>query len=285
MKIKNILWSLFVLVGIGSQTQAQIKAPSAETLKAFTSSKTYIVLEDAMFSDFNANIKEAAQQHWKITPFEIISLEQFEKRCRTPQSSFLMVVMGEYTGGFVRNSTFNVLTLMMGHQSGDINKMPEILSIPLSYYVPDGDEEEYGYKLGGILEGVQYAVRNILPRKTTVTNFKDIFSNYSYEVKTKELWVTKNDLSSSVNTIEKIKPIYPYKVVITSEQLIQQAIDEKKHNVAFLHKVGNATVRNATCLKLIINCADGKLLYGDYHSISTKEPDGLLPGDFKALQE
>jgi hypothetical protein len=284
MKIKYIiLLNLFVLFNIDIHTQAQIKAPSAETLKAFSSSKTYIVLEDAMFSDFNTYIKEAAQRHWKITSSEIISLEQFEKLCRTPQASFLMVVMGEYKG-FAQNSTFNVLTLMMGHKSGDINKMPEILSIPLSYYLDGDDEEAYGYKLGGILEGLQYTIKNILPKKTMITNFKDVFNNYSSEVKTKELWVTKNDLSSSVNTIEKIKNVYPYKVIITTEEAIQQAIDEKKSNVVFLHKVGNPKP-NASCLKLIINCADGKPLYGDYHSVSTKEPDGLLPKDFKTLQK
>ncbi|MDR0605029.1 MAG: hypothetical protein LBG80_12070 [Bacteroidales bacterium] len=284
MKIKCILCSLLVWISVENHTQAQIKTPNTETLKAFSSSKTYIVLEDVMFSDFNINIEEAAQQHWKITPFEIISLRQFENQCKIPQASFLMVVIGEYTGGFAKNTAFNMLTLMMGHKSGDVNKMPEILSIPLSYYLPDGDEEDYGYKLGGILEGLQYAVKNILPQKITMTNFKAIFNNYSAEVKTKELWVTKNDLSLSVNTLEKIKSIYPYKVTITSEQAIQQAIDEKQNNVAFLHKVGNSNVHNATCFKLIINCADGKLLYGDYHSISTKEPNGLLPKDFKALQ-
>jgi uncharacterized protein involved in tolerance to divalent cations len=272
-----------MLLNIGIHTQAQIKAPSAETMRAFSSSKTYIVMEDAMFSDFNTNIKEAARLHWKITPFEIISLSQFENLCKTPQASFLMVVMGEYTG-FARNSIFNVLTLMMGHKSGDVNKMPEILSLPLSYYLPDGDEEDYGYKLGGILEGLQYAVKNILTQKINITSIKDIFNNYSSEVKTKELWVTMNDLSSAVNSIEKIKSVYPYKVVIASEEEIQQAIDEKKNNVAFLHKVGNSKTSNTICLKLIINCADGKPLYGDYHTVSTKEPNGFLPKDFKALQ-
>jgi hypothetical protein len=272
-------------MGMENHIQAQIKTPNAETLKAFRASKTYIVLEDAMFSQFNTNIKEIAKRHWNITSYEIITLAEFEKLCKNSQASFLMVVIGEYTG-FAKNASFNVLTLMMGHKSGDVNKMPEILSVPLSYYNPDGDEEEYGYKLGGIIKGVQYAVKNILTQKTniTVANIKDIFNNYSSEVKTKELWLTKNDLSSSVNTIEKIKNIYPYKVTITSEEAIRQAIDEKRNDVVFLHKVGNSEIRNAMCFKFIINCSDGKLLYGDYHTISSKEPDGFLPKDFNALQ-
>jgi len=265
--------------------QAQIKIPSEETLKAFRSSKTYIVLEDVPFSEFNSNIKEIAKKHWSITSYEIISLTDFEKLCKNPQVSFLMVVIGEYTG-FAKKATFNVLTLMMGHKSGDVNKMPEILSVPLSYYNQDGDEDDYGYKLGGMIKGIQYAIKNILNHKTniTVSGIKDIFNNYSSEVKTKELWLTQNDLSSLVNTMEKIKNNYPYKVVITSEEAIQQAIDEKRDNVAFLHKVGSSEIRNAICFKFIINCSDGKLLYGDYHTISAKEPNGFLPKDFNVLQ-
>jgi len=274
-----------VLTAMWNLAQSQIKTPNAETLKAFRSSKTYIVLEDVMFSEFNSTIKESAKQHWKITPYEIITLSQFENLCKNSQASFLMIVIGEYTG-FAKNASFNVLTLMMGHKSGDVNKMPEILSVPLSYSNPDGNEEEYGYKLGGILEGVQYAVKNILTQKTAITTatIKDIFNNYSHEVKTKELWLTKNDLSSLVNTQEKIKNNYPYKVSITSEEAIKQAIDEKRNDVVFLHKVGNPEIRNAVCFKFIINCSDGKLLYGDYHTVSAKEPDGFLPKDFKALE-
>jgi hypothetical protein len=284
MKIKSFIVYL-VLTAMWNLAQSQIKTPNAETLKAFRSSKTYIVLEDVMFSEFNSTIKESAKLHWKITPYEIITLSQFENLCKNSQASFLMIVIGEYTG-FVKNASFNVLTLMMGHKSGDVNKMPEILSVPLSYYNPDGDEEEYGYKLGGILEGFQYAVKNILMQKTTITTatIKDIFNNYSHEVKTKELWLTKNDLSPLVNTQEKIKNNYPYKVLITSEEAIKQAIDEKRNDVVFLHKVGNPEIRNAVCFKFVINCSDGKLLYGDYHTVSTKEPNGFLPKDFKALE-
>jgi len=286
MKIKHILCYSFLLISMWNNTQAQAKMPNSETLKAFKASKTYIVLEDAMFSDFNSNIKDAAQKHWKITPCEIISLSKFETLCTSPQASFLMVVIGEYTAIGI-SAKFNLLTLVMGHKSGNVNKMPEILSIPLSSYNPDGDEEDYGYKLGGIIEGFQYAIRNILTQATninTIAAIKDISNNQSYEVKTKELWLTKNDLSNLVNTTDKIKSIYPHKVSITSEEAIKKAIDEKQDNVVFLHKVGNSETNNSICLKIIINCSDGKLLYGDYHNISTKEPNGFLPKDFKALQ-
>jgi hypothetical protein len=273
-----------LFTGIFCFTFAQIKTIDAGTLNSFLSTKTYIVLEDVLYSDFNANIEDAASRHWTITPYEIINLERFEKLSKNPKASFLMVVAGEYTG--IKNATFNILSLMMGHASGDVNKMPDILSVPLSYYIENNNDEEesYGYKLGGILEGFQYAVKNILTQKVSLTNIKDVINRSSGEVKTKELWLTANDLSTSVNTLEKIKNTYPYKVVITSEEAIRQAIDAKRTDVVFLHKVGSSGIRNAICLKIIIACSNGKLLYGDYHTISSRDQNGLLSKDFNALR-
>ena len=262
---------------------AQINTPNAETLKAFKSSKTYIALEDVMFSDFNSNIKDEARKHWKITPFEVIPLSEFEKISKNAKSSFLMVVIGEYTG-LPKNTIFNVLTLMMGHSSGDVNKMPEILSIPLSYYSEDGDEEDYGYKLGGILKGMQYAIENLLNQKITISNAKDILNVNKSEVKEKELWLTINDLSASVSTLEKIKQYYPYKVAIKSEEEIRKAIDNNQANIVVVHKVGNSEIKNSVCLKIIFDCFNGKIYYGSFHSVTFKEPDGLLPKDFQELK-
>jgi hypothetical protein len=123
---KHIFCFLLVVFGTENYMQSQIKTPDAETLRAFRSSKTYIVLEDAMFSEYNSIIKDVAKKHWKITSYEVITLAEFEKMNKMSQASFLMIVIGEYTG-FAKNTTFNVLTLVMGHKSGDVNKMPEIL--------------------------------------------------------------------------------------------------------------------------------------------------------------
>ena len=282
--MKNKFFFLITILLFSVTTSfSQIKIPNAETLNAFKKSKTYIVLEDVLFSDFNSNIKEEAQKHWKVTSYEIISLKEFEKINTGGQASFLMVVIGEYTG-LPKNTIFNVLTLMMGHKSGDVNKMPEILSIPLSYYSEEGDEEDYGYKLGGVLKGMQYVVENILNQKITVSNIQNILNANKAEVKSKEIWLTANDLSSSVNTIEKIKQHYPHKVLIKSKEEIQQVVDNKQNNVVIVHKVGNPEIRNSICLKILLDASDGKIYYGDLHSVSFKEPDGLLPKNFKALE-
>ncbi|MCL2131302.1 MAG: hypothetical protein FWH36_02415 [Lentimicrobiaceae bacterium] len=281
----RLLISALLMLLLG-KSFGQATFPSQETLQMFLQSKTYIVLEDAMFSQFNATIRDVAQKHWKITSYEVINLAKFETVCKNPQASFLMVVIGEYTG-IGKQAKYNMLTLIMGHKSGGINKMPEIISVPLACLIDensDADEEDYDYKLGGILEGMQYAVEHILPQKLNLTNLKTHLNAAANEVKTMELWLTKQDLSEHVNTIEKIQQIYPYKVVIAAPEAISEAIDSRKSGVAFVHKVGNSAVRNGLCIKAVISCADGKILYGDYHNVSAKEPVGLLPKDFENLK-
>jgi len=283
---KNLFISILLTMVLPC-SWGQISLPKQETLQSFQKSKTYIVLEDAMLSQFNANIGEIAKKHWKITSFEVIDNAKFEILNKNPQHSFLMVVMGEYTG-IGKNAKFDMLTLVMGHKSGDINKMPEILSIPLAVYIDensDAEEEEYDYKLGGILKGMQYAVKNILNQHVGIRQVFSLLNADAKEVKKMELWLTKNDLSEQVNTIEKIQKIYPYKVVITTAEAIEQAIDNKMPNVAFIHKVGNPAVKNGICIKAVISCENGKILYGDYHSVSAKEPNGLLSKDFEALKQ
>ena len=283
---KYLIISGLLLVFLG-RSFAQVTFPNQETLQQFHKSKTYIVLEDAMFSQFNAVIREAAEKHWKITPYEVIDLAKFEKINTNPNASFLMVMMGEYTH-IGKNATYDVLTLVMGHKSGNINKMPEILSVPIACFIDensDADEESYDYKLGGILKGMQYAVNHILTQKLNLTNLKNHLNASVKDVKSMELWLTKEDLSESVSTVEKIEKIYPYKVVITTAEAISQAIDSQKSGVAFVHTVGNKAIKNTICLKVIISCADGKVLYGDFHTVTSKEPKGLLPKDFENLTQ
>jgi len=51
---------------------AQAPFPSEDEIKQFTSSKTCVVMEEKMFSSYNALIKEAVKEFWTITPYEFI---------------------------------------------------------------------------------------------------------------------------------------------------------------------------------------------------------------------
>ncbi len=277
MKKYGVLFLSVILTNIS--LFAQLNFADTKTINDFMKTKTYIVLEDAVFSDFNTVIQDVAAKHWKITKYEIIDVAQYEKINKNPNNSFLIVTIGEVTG-LPSSMSFNLLNLVMGDASGDINKMKEIIIVPLSYYSEDSEEDSYAYKLGGILDAFQYFVLN-----QPGDDWKLWIKENKKELKNKELWLTSSDLASNTNTLELIRSVYPYTVKIMSKEAIQDAIDKKMPNVAFVHKIGTDINNNAYCMKLIISCANGKLLYLNYDKITKNEAAGMLLKDFKALAE
>lgn len=279
MKKHIVLILLFVITN--TSVLAQIKFADSKTINEFMRTKTYIVLEDVMFSDFNNEIEAVAAKHWKITKYEVIDVTTFEKISKNTGNSFLIVSIGEVTG-LPTTFSFNLLNLVMGHSSGDINKMKEIIIVPLSYYSEDGEEaESYAYKLGGILDAFQYYILN-----QPGDDWKAWVNENKKDLKDKELWLTASDLAPEMlYSSEPIESIYPYTVKIVTEKEIQQAIEKKLPHVAFVHKIGTQANMNAYCMKLIIACDNGKLLYLNYDKITKNEAAGMLQKDFKALAE
>jgi len=59
---------------------AQIKVPDKAIVESFLKSKTYVVLEDNPFSAFNTFVGSGFSEVWIITPYEVITYEEFEKK-------------------------------------------------------------------------------------------------------------------------------------------------------------------------------------------------------------
>jgi hypothetical protein len=104
------------------------------------------------------------------------------------------------------------------------------------------------------------------------------------DIKTKTLYVLENELSKEVNSVARIKKVYPYKFKIATKEEIKEAISKRDKNIVYLHKVGpEGTKLNARCYKIIIGAGDSNFYYFDYHKINSKKPDGLLESDFKKM--
>jgi len=303
MRTKKIALLSMFLFGI-FMLNAQSKRASVSEIKQFFNSTTYVVLEENPFSVFNATIKVSLEIYWKITPYKIISAQEFEKLKTDPNKSFIYISLAEITKTktslFKANTAlfdnvdqfrYNLLNLIMGNKSGNLNNMPDLASLPLSYAAPilkngsDEEEEEidYSYKIGGILRLMQFYVR--WAEKNPTLTFEDLMEKYTSEIKSLELLLTKEDLSSEVNSIEKITKIYPYKVKIVTSAEIEAAIKEGNASAVFMHKIGpeKFKLKDPMCFFTLINCADGKPYYFNYHKVKDKSKDGILLNDFKKL--
>lgn len=278
---RAFLISGIVLLSLMASGQAPF--PSKDEIKQFSASKTYVVLEDDIFSSFNSYIKDAMKEYWKVTPFDFISVKDFNVMRTKPAYSFIVLTQTNYEKD-KSGSLFNFINLLQGKNVNKLGEMPEICAVPLSYA---GEEDiEYGYKLGAILLFMQKHARLIMedPSKTGRKYLKFYNENVP-EVMKKTILVKLEDLSPEINTIEKIKAIYSNKIEIVPEEDIIKAIENKTPNTVILHKVGPAGEKQneGYCFKMLIGTDDSNMYYYNMHTIDKNNPNGFLPSDLKRL--
>jgi hypothetical protein len=100
----------------------------------------------------------------------------------------------------------------------------------------------------------------------------------------KTLYLIKEELQKEVNSLTKIRKVYPGKVKIVTKEEVEEAINGKKENVVFLHKVGPESSKiKARCFKILVGASDSDFYYFDYHMIKKNQSDSFLEKDFKRI--
>jgi hypothetical protein len=273
--------TVIVLIASCCLLSGQAPFPSGNEIKQFIVSKTCVVLEDGN-TVYNAYIRQAMKEYWKITPFEFIKTSDFGTRRTDPSFSFIILTETNFENDKSK-SVFNFINLLQGKDIEELGKMPEICAIPLSF--AGEDDMEYGYKLGAILAFMQKHAQLISENPSlTGRKYLKYYNRNIPEVITRKILVKQEDLSPAVSTIEKIKAIYRYSIEIVPEEVIVKAIQEKAPNTLILHKVGPVGDRNSGyCFKMLIGTDDSNMYYYNQHTIDKANPNGLLPADLKRL--
>jgi hypothetical protein len=280
--MKKLFLALPIVV-FSLSLNGQAPFPSKDEIKQFSESKTCVVLETDPFSSFNAYMKEAMKEYWKVTPFEFISESEFALRRGKTDYSFVVLTETNYEKDKTR-SVYNFINLLQGKNVDKLGEMPEICAVPLSYV--GEDDIEYGYKLGAILEFMQKHAMLIMedPSKTGRKYLKYYNENVP-AVMQKTILVKQEDLAPAISSIEKIRAIYSNKIEIVPEEDIVKAIETKAPNTVILHKVGPVGEKQNTgyCFKMLIGTDDAQMYYYNLHEIDKANPNGFLPADLKRL--
>lgn len=281
--MKKISFALLLLFSAGLLS-AQAPFPSKDEIKQFTASKTCVVLEDDPFSTYNAFITEAVKAYWKITPYEIISVADFNVKRLNPAYSFIVLTQTNFEKDKT-NGLFNFVNLLQGKNVNKLGENPEICAVPLSF--AGEDDLDYSYKLGAILAFMQKHAQMISEDPSlTGRKYLKYYNKYIPDVQNKTILVKQEDLAPEIASIEKIKSIYKNKIEIVTEEDIVKAIDNKSANTVILHKVGPVGERNSGyCFKMLIGTDDANMYYYNQHLIDKSNPNGLLPADLKRLDK
>jgi hypothetical protein len=273
---------LLTLIGISFFLKGQAPFPSGAEIKQFMASKTCIVIESDPFSSYNVNITAAVKKYWNITPYEFISVKEFNVRRLQPAYSFIVLTMTNFDKDKSK-SVFNFINLLQGKKVDKLSELPEICAIPLSF--AGEDDLSYSYKLGPILQFMQNHAKMISDDPSlTGRKYLKYYNKNVPEVNKKTILVMKEDLSSEISTTESIKAIYPYAIKIVTEDEIIDAIDKKSPNTLILHKVGPVGQwKTGYCFKMLFGADDSNLYYYNQHMVDSKNGNGLLESDLKRL--
>jgi len=218
--MKKLIVFLLIAFLVKFVDAQDIQLAEAGDYKRFASSTTYVVKIPDPFSIYNGVIEEILAKMWTITDYEIIEWTEFEQKKSDSKSSFIFLSEAQR----VENNKvlrYNILNLVMGSKYNDINKMPDLGSVPLSYADDEFSEEEqsYVYKLAGVLQFMQYYVNYQIANPGT--KLQDVVNKEREELHKKELWLVEDDLESSINSLSKIKKYYKHAVKIVSREDIE----------------------------------------------------------------
>lgn len=277
---KIILFLGLFIISFNSFTQ--IEPVNQEVLNKFLKTTTFAVKEDIGYVGYNVLIERSLESLWNLTPIKFMSLIEFRDREHSEDNSYLVLSEARYSTKD-RVYKFNMLNLVLGGEAEYLPDMPEVVSIPFSFYKEV--EDHYLYKIGAIIHLMHYYIN--FSKDNPDAKIGTVVKNYSAELKNLELWFTKEDLSQEVNTIEKVKQIYPYKVKLATKEEIRKAIEEKAEDVAIFYRLGpEGKVRGESkCWNFIIATKDGKPFYYASHKVNSEVPNALTAKDFKKLRK
>ena len=280
MNIRFLLLISILLINFTAQSKEHL--PQKEDYQAFLKTKTLVVLDINPMSDFNFKIQEVMESIWTLTEFEFITNAEFEEKKHDSSYSFLISSIATFKVDKTK-ARYNFLSLLMGENNKKLGEMPDLCSIPLSYLRVE--DESFAYKLEAFVRFIQDHTKLMIEKPELIkSNAFKYYNRNIQKLNNKTLYLVKEDLTSEINTLEKIKKIYPYDVKIVTRKDVEQAIENKDDKIVFLHKVGpEGTKYKARCYKILIGADSSQFYYFDYHMINKKEKDGLRAKDLKHM--
>jgi len=274
--------AFFLASGLYAQEAKRVTYANKKQIEDFFNSKTMVVLDADQLSGYNIVATDAVKKYWTITPFEIITSAQFDQMRTDPKLSFIFLSKVQLVKE-KQEVYYQYLNVCMGAKVKDLIDLPQLLMLPLAY--TGVDEDDYVDKLPLMFRFAQVHLNNLKTAQNPQTWY--ILKNYgnqSKQLMDKTLLVKESDLSEEVNTLEKIRKIYPGTVKIVSSEDIIQAIEEQAPNTAILHQLGPAENENkGRSYCLIFGTDDANLYYYNHQNITQRRPEGMLVRDFKLI--
>lgn len=280
--MNNAFQKYYTLIAVCLYSWGSMANPPLATKKqveAFRNTTTCVVLENDNIS-YSTNIKDAVQKYWKSTKFEFIGLKEFDSMRSDPRYSFILLtnrVFDKDPAGI----SYTCLSLLLADTAKDINNMPELCSVPVSY--SDDNNADLSYVIPSVVQFMQKHCINLENRHLLIAISGLTYYNGSKQITDKVLLLNKHRMAKNADSVEKIRKVYEFQVKLLTDAEIETEL-AANGNVLFDYHVGpQAGAAAGKCFDMIFDTA-GNLYYFHGRQITNMQEDGFNLDDFNRIR-
>ncbi|MDD2490623.1 MAG: hypothetical protein PHV12_00295 [Bacteroidales bacterium] len=247
--------------------------------RSFAEKRLMVVVNQADFTDLS--IADAVKSNWKISLYELCSLDKFQDIKADTNYFFMIRVDGQLRREKEANLEF--LTIVKGGASAKkgIGSMDEIVSMPLQ---PINDESGKAFIfMPALISIMQEHILNVGDDILKAYVGNSFYSNRVDGIGKKELIFDESDIGFSFNE-EELKDLFVGRILIGNSRDIAEAMIEAKENcvVSFTVSPLGGSIRGFS-YKLLIDAHSHELLFYRRHKISKKYLPGFTQEDMRRI--
>jgi hypothetical protein len=261
MKTKIIFLFAFAYSLLGNAQLSAVDYKSKD-YDQFRGSKTYVVLTGNQ--KYNAEIKAAMENSWKVTPFSFIKASEFEGKLPEKTASFitLITISGKNPG-----QNYHYLALINGGQKklSKYNYDDMLAYCPINYFQNESVLENCSYRVKNMIESMVQSMEIVQKNDIKGNSYdivKDLQQKYNEKapkIKERTLLFCDETLGNKL-TKSDIAGIYPHKFEICSKAKIEQVIKDKSTEYYYFQP---AITMNKSMF--VFDPSNGEVLYFDFN--------------------
>ena len=224
--------------------------------------------------------KNAVQKGWYISPFEFCSYEEFDRiKCDTNYCFLMRIKAGTRKNEDVE---MEFLTYVKGDKeaSEGIEKMPEILSLPIS---PEEDREGRIFTYFPAYINIFQCYIDKVARGIIYPSIAGLITEKIDKPLITTIYFRKDDFSFPV-TKEYLDKKFKGKAKLVTQEEIDEAIREERPNTLVSLVVAHPEpIRKTYCYKMLISTDTYDLYYYKKHKISKRKRQGFKKSDLRSI--
>lgn len=258
--------------------QAQINTKKMK-ISDFPQKMTKVVLPGNTFYD--GAFQEDVAERWRVSPYEICTLAEFETLKGSDQYYFLILTQGQFKKEAEPGIQF--LTLVKGGKEAadGIESMLEVATVPFAAADdPSGREITY---LPALLDIIQnYAMASIEKDFSNLGGLSN-FATSTSKAADLNIVFAEEDLSQEINDDVRADMFDDMIEVMDVDDADDVMIDGAANTLVSYVIAPTQAGHNSFCYKLLIDCNNHELYYFRKHKISKKVGPGFLLEDIKRI--